>query len=293
MPLPRKEAIEEVRFRYRVEAELLRLKSPTGPTGHYAGQFQRMKALGPLAIPILLDIVADRARPLPGESAAGPYAAIHPDMESFDPQELRGMAAYGFSEIVEKNDRKTIAALLRLHDEYMALDEDEHPFERESLGPSIAFSLFDIGEPRPAREYVAWLRDTYDGRDPTKLWDLGYACIRMKQYEEGEAWYKLVLEESPSKAIAAYNLACNFAMRAREAASPRGRDRLKGDALHYLRLAIEEFGYGDWKWMEEDGDLDFIRAEPAYRELLRHLQRKYPERKKGKVAKGRSALAPK
>jgi tetratricopeptide (TPR) repeat protein len=202
------------------------------------------------------------------------------------------MAAYSFGELVERTDTATVDELLQLHATYMALDEDEHRFEYEDLAPSIAFSLFDLGVPHPALSYIESLEAKLEDGDQRVLWDLGYACIRVKRYEEGERWYRDVLEVAPSKAIAAYNLACNFAMRARDAATSEWRKRFREEALQYLRQSIEEFGYGDWKWMEEDGDLDFIRGEKEYKELLGYLKKKYPERKKGKVAKGRSALGP-
>ena len=290
MPASRKEAIEELRLRWRLEEELSRLKSPSGPTGHYTGQFARVKTLGPLVIPILLDITADRARPLPGESASGPYASIHPDMTRFDPQELRGLVAYAFAEVAEKTDLATITELLRLHWEFAAADEDEFPFEREDLAPSIAYSLYDLGVRRPALDYIQSLREREAAGDDKVLWELGYACIRIGRFDEGEMWYASVLDREESRAIAAYNLACNFSMRAQK--ETRRRERHKELALEYLEKAILEFNYGDWKWMEEDGDLSFIRVEPRYQELLRHLQRKYPEREKGKVPKGRSFRAP-
>jgi tetratricopeptide (TPR) repeat protein len=213
-------------------------------------------------------------------------------MAQFDPQELREMTAYGLSEVVDPGDEATIAELLRLHGEYAALDEDEHRFEHEELGPALAFSLFDLGVPDPARDHIQELLEEYDRtEDERLLWALGYAYIRVKQYALGERWYRHALRDAPSKAIAAYNLACNFSMRAREAERPL-REHFREEALEYLRLAIEEYNYGDWKWMEEDGDLDFIRKEPGYRELLRKLQERYPEREKGKVPKSRSSRAP-
>jgi hypothetical protein len=304
LPEARVAAIEELRLRFKLEAELVRLKSPSGLTGHYEGQFARVKPLAPAVIPMLLDILANRARPLAGESAAGPYVGIHAGMLQFDPQELRLMAAYAFSEVVQLTDEATIEALVRLHALYTADPEDEEDqprwkarqprFEREELAPAIAFSLFDLGVRRPAEAYIDSLVERYDStKDVTLLWDLGFACIRVKRYREGQQWYLEVLAASPSRAIAAYNLACNFSMQARDAKSSEWRGRFKREALNYLRLAIEECGYGDWKWMEEDGDLDFIRGEKEYAELLRYLQRKYPERKKGTVAKGRAALGPK
>jgi hypothetical protein len=305
----RKEAVAELRLRYRLEEELVRLKSPSGLTGHYTGQFARVKKLGPSVIPILLDITADRARPLPGESAAGPYVGIHPGLTRFDPTELRGMTAYSFSEVVEPTDGQTILQLLDLYDRYTGepeweehwADEDERMelkwrraigsersrFEREDLAPSIAFSLFDLGEQAPALNHVAELRRRANGDGEEEgnqvLWDLGFACIRIGLFDEGEWWYRQYLRIAPSKAIVAYNLACNFSVRAER--EPREQERFKRDALEFLDEAIREHGYGDWKWMEEDGDLSFIRSDPKYQELLRFLKEKYPDRAKGKVPK--------
>ncbi len=291
LPPARRDAIEELRLRWRLEEELARLKSPTGPTGHYTGQFARVEKLGPGVIPILMDITANRARPLPAETAAGPYVSIHPHMARFDPEELRLMTAYAFSEVVQKTDTATIEELLRLHGEYTNADESEFEFEREDLAPSIAFSLFDLGVPRPAKDRIDELerRRAYGRMQEVDeaLWDLGYAYIRIGEFDKGAERYGEVLEYSPSKAIAAYNLACNFSMRA--AREARHREDFKELALEYLERAIMDHSYGDWKWMEEDGDLSFIRGEPKYQELLRHLQRRYPERPKGKVPKGSSA----
>ncbi len=290
MPSARKEAIEELRLRWRLEEELARLKSPTGPTGHYTGQFARVKKLGPGVVPILFDVTADRARPLPGETAAGPYESIHPFMARFDPQELRGMTAYAFAEVAERTDASTIEELLRLYREYMNTEEGELRFEREDLAPSIAFSLYDLGVQEPALLRIKELEERREyGRAEEiyqTLWDLGYAYIRIGLFERGEERYRECLDYTPSKAIAAYNLACNFSMRAER--EPRQREKFRDLAFHYLERAILEFNYGDWKWMEEDGDLSFIRREPKYQELLRYLQQKYPERAKGKVPKGPS-----
>lgn len=287
-------ALDELRLRWRLEAELARLKSPSGPTGTYEGQYKRVKELGPGVIPILFDITMDRARPLPGESAAGPYVSIHPGMAHFDGYELRLMTAYAFGEVVEKTDLATIARLDRLYLEYSRAKSDELRFEREDLAPYLAFGLFDLGRPARAETYIQGLRDKASDQDEEQLhamWDLGFACIRIGRYDEGEFWYGQVIENyDGSKAIAAYNLACNFSMRAKDERNPGRRDRFKQDAIEYLRRAIRDYNYGDWKWMEEDGDLSFIRTEPEYQALLRYLQKKYPERQKGKVPKDRSFL---
>ncbi|HEX5136831.1 MAG TPA: hypothetical protein VFY93_07665 [Planctomycetota bacterium] len=299
LPSARAKALDDLRFRYRVEDELARLKSTSGPTGHYAGQFKRVKDLGPRAVPILLDILMDRAVSMPGEGAAGPYRGIHPGLLAFDPQELRGLTAYGIGEVVERDDRATIARLLDLCNALSGTRGSDVRFEREELAPSIAFSLHDLGVPGPAQRYINDLRHKLDaGRlsgveELDAMWDLAFACIRVGRHDEGVDYYLRILDWSPNKAIVAYNVACSFSTRAAETRDARMRGIFRREAVQFLAQAIEEFNYGDWKWMEEDGDLSFIRDDPKYQELLRYLQRKYPERKKGNVLKGRSVLAPK
>lgn len=61
----------------------------------------------------------------------------------------------------------------------------------------------------------------------------------------------------PHDGIAHYNLACSLAL------SQRRRE-----ALHELRQALAN-GYVDLEFLEADGDLDSLRDDPAYAELLR------------------------
>jgi hypothetical protein len=287
LPPHRAEALAELRLRWRLEAELLALKSEWGPTGHYQGQYKRLKALGPAILPVLLDITVDRARPLPGESAAGPYRSIHPGMARYDPFELRTMAAYAFGETVDPKDRATIERLVDLYRAYSRLEGERNRFARDELAPNLAFSLFDLGVRDPVQSYILELGRRASLGDSEALWNLGYAHMRIGEYEEGRTFYEQALEYSHSPAIAAYNLACSFSVRARD--DERNREELVRDALSYLELSIQQ-GYGDWKWMEEDGDLSFIRMEPKYRDLLAYLQRKYPERPKGKGVKDKKSF---
>jgi len=286
LPDVRRRALEAVRLRWKVEAELVRLKSPSGPTGHYEGQYKDLRKLGPEAIPIFFDLTMDRASPILGEGSAGPYRSMHPGMVRFNRAELRGLAAHAFGEIVERTDEATIRRLQVLWHRYFNADEKRYRLEREGLSAALAYSLHDLGRKRAARDYIDRLKaeaDPWTVKGLGAMWELGYAYIRIGEHENGEYWYKEALTQSPSKAIAAYNMACNFSMRAKR--EPRHRRRFQGLALRYLDDAINVYNYGDWKWMEEDGDLDFIRDDPRYKQLLAQLQRKYPERKKGKVSK--------
>ena len=284
VPLLRRDALSQLRYRWKVEAELVRLKSPSGPTGHFAGQYKRLQELGRGVVPILLDIVRDRAHPFPNEGAEGPYRAIHPEIARYDPYELRDMAAHSFGEVVQRDD---VASVTRIYELWSTYWKSDQRVEQEDLAPALAFSLWDLGVRGPAETYIAWLRSETDNVSLTglqRLCELGYANIRIGRYDEGEEAYKLVLDWSPSKALAAYNLACNFAIRSREDPGSN-EERFKATALDYLERSIHEYNYGDWGWMEEDGDLDAIRDEPRYKALLSHLMRKYPARKKGDVSK--------
>jgi tetratricopeptide (TPR) repeat protein len=200
---------------------------------------------------------------------------------------LRDLAAHAFGEIVEPTDTGTIRRLYGLWHRYFHADEILYRLEREDLAAALAFGLHDLGHKKPTRDYIARLmeiqRNDMTVRGITVMWDLGYAHIRIGEHEAGEEWYREALKYSFSKAISAYNMACNFSMRAKR--EPRHRARFKRLALDYLHRAINTYNYGEWKWMEEDGDLDFIRDEPQYQALLKQLQRRYPERKKGKVSK--------
>jgi tetratricopeptide (TPR) repeat protein len=63
----------------------------------------------------------------------------------------------------------------------------------------------------------------------------------------------------PRDCLAHYNLACSYALLKRTE-----------PALKALRKAIE-LGYRDFRYMSQDHDLDSIRKDPRYRQLLREF----------------------
>jgi tetratricopeptide (TPR) repeat protein len=63
----------------------------------------------------------------------------------------------------------------------------------------------------------------------------------------------------PQDALAHYNLACSYALTRRTEA-----------ALQALRRAVE-LGYRDFRYMRQDHDLDAIRNDPRYRQLLQEF----------------------
>jgi hypothetical protein len=209
-------------------------------------------------------------------------------MVRFEREELRTLAAYSFGELVSPGDEATTERLLTLYKRYAELDEDLHRVERRELAPALAFSLHDLGVAWPGQRLLrelterAYSRDWNQRRDA--IWELGYAYMRLGEPDKGTEHYHLVLEMAEGdKGVTAYNLACSFAMRAMQ--EPRRRELFRRMALGYLQQAVERYRWIDWPWMEEDGDLDFIRDDPVYVELLARLKAQYPVPEKRRVPK--------
>ncbi len=295
LPAARREALDQVRLRWRLERELARLKSRSGLTGHYQGQFKTIRKLGPDVVPVLVAMFLDRAYPFPGEVAAGTYESIHPWMVRFEKDELRNLAGYSFGEVVNKDDLDTIVLLLRVFGRMFqphVKTESRAGFETWEQAPTLAYSLFDLGVKGPVKEYIAQLDRRARSRNRFRsweadraLWDLGYALIRIGRHEEGERKYEQLIQTRPraSRVVACYNLACNFSIRA--AREPRRREEFVHRAIKYLDDAVFRYKYTDWQWMEEDKDLSFVRQTKGYQRVLSYLRKKYPARPKGRIPK--------
>lgn len=80
------------------------------------------------------------------------------------------------------------------------------------------------------------------------------------RYAEGLQIDKRLLKLRPHDPLVHYNLACSFALVNRT-----------DQAIKTLRNAIEK-GYRDFRYMREDRDLDSIRNDPRFRQLLREYE---------------------
>lgn len=79
------------------------------------------------------------------------------------------------------------------------------------------------------------------------------------RFAEGLHIDKRLVQLRPSDALAHYNLACSYSL------------LKKSDlALRMLRRAIE-LGYRDFRYMKDDRDLDAIRSDPRFRQLMREF----------------------
>ena len=85
---------------------------------------------------------------------------------------------------------------------------------------------------------------------------LGNLLTLKGRFTEGLRIDQRVVRLRPNDALAHYNLACSYALLNRAEAS-----------LKMLRRAIE-LGYRDFRYISEDHDLDSIRHDPRFRQLL-------------------------
>jgi tetratricopeptide (TPR) repeat protein len=80
------------------------------------------------------------------------------------------------------------------------------------------------------------------------------------RYADGLQIDKRLVQLRPSDALAHYNLACSYALL-----------RRTDQAIKTLRRAVE-LGYRDFRYLREDRDLDSIRHDPRFRQLLRDYE---------------------
>jgi tetratricopeptide (TPR) repeat protein len=80
------------------------------------------------------------------------------------------------------------------------------------------------------------------------------------RFADGLQVDKRLVQLRPNDALAHYNLACSYALLKRP-----------DQSLKTLRRAVE-LGYRDFGYMRKDHDLDSIRHDPRFRQLLREYE---------------------
>jgi hypothetical protein len=119
-----------------------------------------------------------------------------------------------------------------------ATDQSQLDFELEFFGSVLA------GYP----DYVDVLRV------------MGNLLTLKGRFVEGMNVDKRLTRLRPNDALAHYNLACSFALLKRNE-----------QCIKTLRRAIE-LGYRDFRYMREDHDLDAVRHDPRFRQLMREFE---------------------
>lgn len=92
---------------------------------------------------------------------------------------------------------------------------------------------------------------------PEAMNGVGVTWRMRGQLPQALAWYKKALAVDPDFGDAYYNMACVYALQGEKAL-----------ALRYLQIAALN-GYATAEGMDEDPDLEAVRAEPAYQALVR------------------------
>jgi len=78
--------------------------------------------------------------------------------------------------------------------------------------------------------------------------------------EDGMAIDKRLIQLRPEDCLAHYNLACSYALL-----------KQPDQAIKTLRKAIE-LGYRDFRYMKQDRDLESVRRDPRFRQLIREFE---------------------
>ena len=85
------------------------------------------------------------------------------------------------------------------------------------------------------------------------------AIATMGQHEEATHYLEMAIAADPEDTTILYNAACTYAMMGR-----------KSEALDALEKSVGR-GWGDKSWIEHDPDLESLRAEPRYVELIQGI----------------------
>ncbi len=89
---------------------------------------------------------------------------------------------------------------------------------------------------------------------------LGGLYTRQGRIADGLRMDRKLVRLQPDNATAHYNLACSLALSKR-----------KTDALRALGEAVK-LGYSDFAWMQQDPDLEPLKAHPLFLQLLEALK---------------------
>lgn len=101
--------------------------------------------------------------------------------------------------------------------------------------------------------------------DPTRpeaFNGIGVTYYARGDYQEALRWYKRALEVDPNFGDAYYNMACIYSLMKKKAL-----------AFRYLHIAALN-GYAEFQAMEADEDLNNLRGDQRYQEILKEMKKK-------------------
>ena len=218
--------------------------------GQYPGQYAAIAALGPKAIPALLSLL--------DECLAGAR-----DVAGGAPAVLGAL-----SEFTTK-DKRVIDKLERLW----------NTPEASYLRQPVAITLAKLGAETHLNEMIDALLDSAKTQTDANLFAQVLLYHRVGKYDESQKWFRRAAEAAgQSGYIHHYNLACALAM---------GKN--PDAAVDALKTAIKN-GYQNFSWMVKDKELDPIRQNAGYIELIKkHCPQHLPEKLKEKKEEEKQA----
>ncbi len=232
-------------LRVDVERELECLVTTRNVYGCYTGQFRAIAGLGQGAIPILWEMFT---RP------DFPFTELQPQRRNI----LRLLAGWA---LVDAGDPSLVAGFEDLlNQEGVAA---RLGLERREIEDTAALALWHLGRTRPMESLVQRLEGSLEeGVDRTQTRGRTILLLyRTGQYDRSERHLQTMLEHDPRVADwAHYCLACIYAVQNRVP-----------EALTQLRAAVAG-GYTDAEWIRLEGDLENLRGNPEFEELVREIQ---------------------
>jgi tetratricopeptide (TPR) repeat protein len=217
-----------------VEAALRKLITPEGNVGFYEGQFKELESMGKGVVPFLLEIFKDESRPAPMRSLS--------------------LEALG--------DLKDPGAVTTLRELYA--NEDYAPFHE-----AMIFTLARLGDMELADKQIQGLKQYIENAEGSEeaqaegYTRLAHAYARLNRNEDAIECYKKAIALNPDSAASSYyNMACAYAVLKRV-----------DDGIDALRKAVDA-GYDDYDWLQLDGDLNNLRKDPRFLELVKKMREK-------------------
>lgn len=148
--------------------------------------------------------------------------------------------------------------------------------QNEEVTRAAIVALARLGDPEPLQKAVAEAEAAVarSPDSPTDRFQLGLYYLYAKDNVRGAAEFEKILEKNPQNYVAAYNLACAKSLLGEKAA-----------AIEALKSSVE-LGFHDWLHMEQDDDLDNIRATPEMKEIMTRLRKEEPNSDMPRLAIG-------
>ena len=294
--------VEALVRRARVERLFVSRKSRSGSTGSYPGQYDVLRPERALAVDVCLAILRNEGIKEPSVFPGGSFTFLQPPEVLADGLEFRHMAANALAELVTADDVKVLDALEALYYEVrIGITDGARRLARRArqagrgglllLNPFKAEEgLLDTGVlPTLARNREAEWRPRAEARIGQLEGQGDYdsaagLCLRLAEYERAVQYFAEELRRRDSPVLAHYNIACAYARWSLdEAQRPADRAQHRRMAVRSLVSSVSA-GYADWPWIEQDRDLDAIRDEPVYKELVK--------RSSASTRRGRSTTRP-